>query len=241
MGKYWSEKQNNVDDVNAEDFNNAFNLIAEDMEKTQKTAGKAPYIGDNGNWYEWDSDVGEYVNTGIMAEGYTPVKGVDYWTEEDKAEIISEIPSGGTWTKLADITTTEEVNSIIATAEEFPDMPKCKEFIIRGVFPKTDTALTLGAVRMKINDANAFRLNSTSTSTNTLAEIRCHTIIAERLVHTVGTEAARGQSSLVGNANILVGNSYLDTQPQEISTFLSDTAKRFPIGTQLYIYGKVEG
>lgn len=28
-------------------------------------------------------------------DGYTPVKGVDYWTEADKAEIIAEIPAGG--------------------------------------------------------------------------------------------------------------------------------------------------
>lgn len=25
------------------------------------------------------------------ADGYTPVKGVDYWTEEDKAEIVSDV------------------------------------------------------------------------------------------------------------------------------------------------------
>ena len=103
MGKYWEDKQNNVDDVNAEDFNNAFNLIAEDIEEANKTAGKSPYIGNNGNWYEWDSNVGKYVDTGIMAsgkDGYTPVKGVDYWTEEDKAEIksyVDEAILGGAW------------------------------------------------------------------------------------------------------------------------------------------------
>lgn len=25
------------------------------------------------------------------ADGYTPVKGVDYWTEEDKAEMVSDV------------------------------------------------------------------------------------------------------------------------------------------------------
>ena len=54
-------------------------------------AGKSPYIGENGNWYEWDSDGEAFVDTGVKAEGYTPQKGIDYWTEEDKAEIIEEV------------------------------------------------------------------------------------------------------------------------------------------------------
>ena len=40
-------------------------------------------------------------------EGKTPVKGVDYWTEEDKAEIISELPSGGVYELIETIETTE--------------------------------------------------------------------------------------------------------------------------------------
>lgn len=121
MGKYWEEKRNGIDEIDADDFNNAFNLIANDMAGIKKTAGKAPYIGNNGNWYEWDSDSGEYVDTGIMAKGYTPIKGRDYWTEEDKAEIISEIPSGGTWKTLIDTTLTEEQAGVSKVAIEIPD------------------------------------------------------------------------------------------------------------------------
>lgn len=57
---------------------------------------KAPYIGENGNWYQWDKSLNIFADTGIPAQGeqgevgYTPVKGTDYWTEEDKAEIVSE-------------------------------------------------------------------------------------------------------------------------------------------------------
>lgn len=44
--------------------------------------------GFKGTEQEWlDSLHGE--------DGYTPQKGIDYWTEEDKAEIISSIPGGG--------------------------------------------------------------------------------------------------------------------------------------------------
>lgn len=47
--------------------------------------GITPHIGDNGNWW-----LGE-VDTGISAHGYTPVKGVDYWTEADKQEIVADV------------------------------------------------------------------------------------------------------------------------------------------------------
>ena len=76
---------------------------------------KEPYIGDNGNWYIWDKDAGVYRNSGVSAQGpkgdtgetgpqglqgpkgdtgddgYTPVKGIDYWNDDDKAEIQSYI------------------------------------------------------------------------------------------------------------------------------------------------------
>jgi len=64
---------------------------------------KAPYIGDNGNWYVWDIETKAFVDTKIRAEGtdgYTPQRGVDYWTEEDKAEIksyVDEAILGGAW------------------------------------------------------------------------------------------------------------------------------------------------
>lgn len=50
--------------------------------------GITPHIGTNGRWYIGDED------TGVKAEGtdgHTPEKGVDYWTETDKAEIVEEV------------------------------------------------------------------------------------------------------------------------------------------------------
>lgn len=58
---------------------------------------KTPYIGENGNWYEWDVESQSFVDTGVKSQGEdgeAPVKGVDYWTDEDKQEIIDEIPGG---------------------------------------------------------------------------------------------------------------------------------------------------
>lgn len=59
--------------------------------------GTTPHIGDNGNWWIGGTD------TGVQAEGQdgdTPVRGEDYWTEADKAEIkayVDEAILGGAW------------------------------------------------------------------------------------------------------------------------------------------------
>ena len=147
--------------------------------------------------------------------------------------------SSSEWKKICDITTTEEVNGIVATSEEFPDIPKCKEFIIRVIFPKTETALTLGAMYMRINDITSFRLNSTQTSVSYLSETRCHTIIADGLIHTVGIVSNRGFNNFTQDATMLVGNYFID-KPQEFYILLNDTTKAYPVGTQFVIYGKVE-
>lgn len=48
-----------------------------------------------------DMDVEGTISGGNSSnDGYTPVKGIDYWTEEDKAEIKSYVDDailGGTW------------------------------------------------------------------------------------------------------------------------------------------------
>lgn len=45
---------------------------------------------------EWKEIITIQGPQGVPGEpGYTPVRGVDYWTEADKAEIIADIPTGG--------------------------------------------------------------------------------------------------------------------------------------------------
>lgn len=60
--------------------------------------GDAPYIGENGNWFVGSVDTGVRAQGEPGAPGKTPERGVDYWTEADKHEIISEVleqvPSG---------------------------------------------------------------------------------------------------------------------------------------------------
>ena len=58
------------------------------------TNGITPTIGTNGNWYLSTADTGK-PSRGAQGEkgsdGKTPVKGVDYWTESDKREIVNDV------------------------------------------------------------------------------------------------------------------------------------------------------
>ena len=59
--------------------------------------------GEDEDWYVWDDDKKAYVYSGIKAQGddgYTPQRGKDYWTDEDKTEIkgyVDEAILGGAW------------------------------------------------------------------------------------------------------------------------------------------------
>jgi hypothetical protein len=79
--------------------------------------GITPHIGDNGNWYLGATDTGK-PSRGVAgakgsdgangkdgaqgekgADGKTPVKGTDYWTAADKAEIVKDtLATLPTWT-----------------------------------------------------------------------------------------------------------------------------------------------
>lgn len=67
-----------------------------DVDLSKGRDGLTPYVGNNGNWWIGDTD------TGVKAQGekgargipgYTPVRGVDYFTEEDTYAIKSYIDS----------------------------------------------------------------------------------------------------------------------------------------------------
>ena len=69
----------------------------------ERVITSTPYIGDNGNWYAYNVLEKRYVDTGVKAkaeDGYTPIRGTDYWTDEDIAEIksyVDEAILGGAW------------------------------------------------------------------------------------------------------------------------------------------------
>lgn len=52
-------------------YNQIMQLIAEGAVK-----GKSPYVGEDGIWYEWDTDTSAYVSTGITARGPQGIQGI---------------------------------------------------------------------------------------------------------------------------------------------------------------------
>ena len=87
--------------------------------------GRSPYIGENGNWFEFNDKIQSFVDSGIKAQGepgdkgqpgesgHTPVRGVDYFTENDITEmtdIVVEKAIGDINTVLATLTTVGEVS-----------------------------------------------------------------------------------------------------------------------------------
>ena len=89
--------------------NNASLSFSEALLKGDKGAdGITPHIGENGNWYLDDTDTGkpsrgEKGDKGDRgakgADGKAPIKGTDYWTAADKAEIVNDtLAALPTWT-----------------------------------------------------------------------------------------------------------------------------------------------
>ena len=86
-------------------FNNVeVELEAEDTVRIDNSgAGKSPYIGENGNWYEYDDQTKVFVDTGIQAEGPEGPRGPegpagpsgsDYvLTNQDKEDIADIVGS----------------------------------------------------------------------------------------------------------------------------------------------------
>ena len=53
----------------------AYKVAAEDAQKGAEAAvGKTSYIGDNGNWYEWDATSGAFVDSGVSAQPFPYVQ-----------------------------------------------------------------------------------------------------------------------------------------------------------------------
>ena len=149
----------------------------------------------------------------------------------------------GHWELIVNTTLEEEVNSIELTSEEYPDIPKCKEFVIRVVFPKTttgaDIALGASSLRLNNNAVIAFRFSSTTLKRDGIAEQRAHISIIDNLVYSTGTYQATGQSAVTASPHVLIGDRLINGAVSRIIYKLNESANNYPIGTKFAFYGKV--
>lgn len=129
---------------------------------------KAPYIGDNGNWYEYDAATGEFVDTGVKAGGGAdPSLGITGAQVGQIAKITAvdtdgkptaweavEMPTGGgggeTWEKIAEIDFDVDAANDVSVWE-YNNLPNYKEIAYRkvGLVGSTETASGLS---ISIND-----------------------------------------------------------------------------------------
>lgn len=70
----------------------------ESATKANNAVGKTSYIGDNGNWYAWDSSKGVFYDTGVKAQsgstvyyGDNPPPEADVWIDPEGESSIDEI------------------------------------------------------------------------------------------------------------------------------------------------------
>lgn len=82
--------------ISSDSYNFISAQISAALAAVENASSHSPQISDDGYWRLWDASIdgGAYVTTQYPAQGpagYTPVKGTDYWTAEDKAEIVADV------------------------------------------------------------------------------------------------------------------------------------------------------
>ena len=94
-----------------QDWIDEANEVVEEAREAAAAAEHQPRIGQDGYWEIWDLQEEAYVTTGVKAQGeqgdpgpagedgapgqdgHTPEKGVDYWTEQDRAAMAADVVS----------------------------------------------------------------------------------------------------------------------------------------------------
>ena len=82
------------------DFVTVQRAVDEAIEKAKQEGdfkgepGTTPHIGENGNWFIGETDTGARAsgeNGKAGEDGYTPQKGIDYFTDADKSEMVQSV------------------------------------------------------------------------------------------------------------------------------------------------------
>lgn len=177
-------------------------------------------------------------------DGYTPIRGIDYWTEEDKAEIIAEIPSagGGTWETIADITIPDGFASYsyTITSATYPDMANITDFYIAMMTPKQSDGVIPGALQVQLkpiaknNFINVARFETWNHATYNLKGFLFSKLYGEKRHNQYYGFNANATQSLANNSLM---NGWDVGYFEEINIALSDATKTLPAGMTIKIVG----
>ncbi len=90
-----------------------------------------PHIGDNGHWYLGDTDTGVAAQGPVGPQGnpgYTPVRGVDYWTADDQAAMDAAVMSASAAANSASAAA-EAKTSVESMVERIAKEPTAQEIL----------------------------------------------------------------------------------------------------------------
>lgn len=65
-------------ELSAQESANSAEAAAESAELAQSAVGKTSYIGENGNWFEWDANLGMFVDTGYSSTALRDLNSGNY-------------------------------------------------------------------------------------------------------------------------------------------------------------------
>jgi hypothetical protein len=89
----------------------------ESAEKAETAVGKTSYIGENGNWYAWDGEKGEFYDTGVRAQAGSTVYYGD--NPPDEADVwVNPNGSVDTYTKAEVDGIADTINDRIDTVDD---------------------------------------------------------------------------------------------------------------------------
>lgn len=123
---------------------------SEALEDIEAAEVNQPIIGQDGYWYTWDQEAGEYVKTNTKAQGedgqpgHTPEKGVDYWTAADKAEMESDVAGAiidDTSTALDKTWSASKSNTLLSALTSMT----VEEKLLRSELPGTTVVVAFGS------------------------------------------------------------------------------------------------
>ena len=106
---------------------------SEALEDIEAAEVNQPIIGQDGYWYTWGQEAGEYQKTDTKAQGedgqpgHTPEKGVDYWTAADKAEMESDVAGAiidDTSTALNKTWSASKTNTLLSEITSYDNIHK---------------------------------------------------------------------------------------------------------------------
>ena len=155
-------------------------------------------------------------------EGYTPVKTVDYWTDNDKAEMVAETVAAIPPTDLSNYYTKAQTNTAIKNAQ--PDLtPYAEKTELEGLATETYVSNAIAAIPPTDLSNYYTKTQTNSKITTSLSGYAKETYVNTKIADLVGT-APETLDTLGEIATALEDNSeVIDTLNQAIGTKANKT------------------